>query len=42
MAIVDGDDLGAGQIVKKKTKYTDQEDFIEIPVSQIKWGVVSA
>lgn len=42
LAIVDGDDLGAGQIVKKKTKYTQEEEFIEIPLSQIKWGVVNA
>lgn len=42
LAIVDGEDLGSSPIVKKKTKYTDEEEFIEIPKSQIKWGVIHA
>ena len=41
-AVVDGDDLSSAQIVKKKTKYTDLEEFIEIPRHQIKWGDIDA
>lgn len=41
-AVVEGEDLGSSQIVEKKTIYTELEEFIEVPVSRIKWGVIRA
>jgi|TARA_R110000796_G_scaffold44423_6_gene108416 hypothetical protein len=36
-AIVDGEVLLNCKRVEKKTKYTDQESFIEVPVSKVRW-----
>lgn len=35
--IVTGDDLLASKIVEKKTKYTEAESFLEVPVNKVRW-----
>jgi hypothetical protein len=36
-AVVAGEDMIDARIVKKRTKYTSQESFIEVDVSKVKW-----
>ena len=36
-AIVDGDVLLNCKTVEKKTKYTESESFIEVPVDKVRW-----
>lgn len=41
-AIVDGDDLRAAKVVEKKTKYTQAESFLEIPVEKVRWVEIAS
>jgi len=36
-AVVTGEDLQDCKIVKKKTKYTEDEKFIEVPIDKVRW-----
>ncbi len=36
-AVVNGKDLLTCKIVEKKTKYTEQESFIEVPLDKVRW-----
>lgn len=41
-AIVTGEDLTNCKIVEKKTKYTEIEKFIEVPIDKVRWIVLAS